>query len=293
MQSRGERRSFHQLKFDRLLDRIEALPTINTVVFASIFGAIVAGFHLATGPELSVSIFYIGPVTLVAWSLGRVPGLISAVVAAIVWFVADDWSGAMYSQPLIPVWNALVRLGFFAIIATMTASLHLIVRHYADEARVDELTGVLNRRGFTERASAEIERARRFERPLTLAFIDLDDFKSINDADGHATGDAVLAHVGSMARASLRSIDLIGRIGGDEFALLLPDTSVDEGNATLDRLRDRIGSIAGRQVTFSSGLVSFGHPPIDIDTALARADEVMYRAKQARSSAGGDTARTD
>jgi len=152
-------------------------------------------------------------------------------------------------------------------------------------ARTDPLTGLPNRRAFTELARAEIERAQRFIQPLSLIAIDLDHFKSINDNHGHAVGDAVLVDFARRAQAQLRVIDLLARIGGEEFVLLLPGTDAQGAFQVAERIRllldQRALSIPGGSLRYTS---SFGVAELEpqfpgLDRWLARADATLYAAK--------------
>ena len=127
-------------------------------------------------------------------------------------------------------------------------------------SRTDGLTGLLNGRGFYEAAAVELARSTRYRHPLTLAYVDLDDFKSINDRFGHARGDAVLVAVARAMRRACRSTDLVGRVGGDEFVVLFPETGRDAAETALVKLRSRVEEAAsqhGSRVTASIGSVSF------------------------------------
>jgi len=152
--------------------------------------------------------------------------------------------------------------------------------------RVDQLTEALNRRGFDELFKRESVRALRSGQTLTLALLDLDDFRHINAAHGHLGGDAALCHVVALARATLRATDAVARFGGEEFVLLLPETSFLEAMGTLERLRDRLAHKPlvyegrGILVTFSAGVARW-QPGESQDELLARADRAMYQAKQA------------
>ena len=152
--------------------------------------------------------------------------------------------------------------------------------------RVDQLTDALNRRGFDELFKRESVRALRSGQTLTLALLDLDDFRHINAAHGHLGGDAALCHVVTLARATLRASDAVARFGGEEFVLLLPETSFLEAMGTLERLRDRLAHkplvYEGRGIvaTFSAGVARWV-PGESQDDLLARADRAMYQAKQA------------
>jgi diguanylate cyclase (GGDEF)-like protein len=151
-------------------------------------------------------------------------------------------------------------------------------------AELDELTGLLNRRSIMQALEEEIVRARRSNSPLTVALIDLDWFKRINDQYGHPTGDEVLRTFGITMFANIRSIDKFGRYGGEEFLLILPETADDSAKRTLDRLRAIIADLdwsaisPGMMVTISAGLATL-RPEDAPDSLLARTDSALYRAK--------------
>lgn len=150
----------------------------------------------------------------------------------------------------------------------------------------DALTGVLNRRRFIEMLEAELQRSERSGQPFCFVMLDLDLFKTINDRHGHLVGDAVLQTVCGIARQTLRTTDQIGRLGGEEFGLVLTGTAPENGMTTMERLRKAVfehdwDSITpGLMVSFSAGLA--GHVPGDSVHAMAkRADDALYRAKHA------------
>lgn len=153
-------------------------------------------------------------------------------------------------------------------------------------AATDQLTGSLSRRGFLAAVDREIERARRYARPAALAMLDVDHFKQVNDTHGHAAGDAVLRQLVLRCVTMLRPIDLLGRLGGEEFALLLPETDAPAAMSTLERLRRSIASAAFEigadetlQVSASFGLSALA-PDDSTDTWLKRVDEALYAAKR-------------
>ena len=153
-------------------------------------------------------------------------------------------------------------------------------------ATTDSLTGLRNRRYFMHRAGEEFERARRYRLPLALLMLDADHFKAINDRYGHPIGDQVLQALARRGQELLRDVDLFARIGGEEFAILLPQTDLDAARVVAERLRQRVAStpIATDQgpltLTISLGLTGFDATVIDFDTLLRRADAALYRAKQ-------------
>ncbi len=152
-------------------------------------------------------------------------------------------------------------------------------------ATTDELTGLLNRRAFLQALDAEIKRSARSDTPLALALIDLDHFKSVNDRFGHSGGDEVLRTFAETARETMRNSDMIGRLGGEEFAVLMPDTDQAQSRIAGDRLRDAMArrriilSTGGpATVTISVGVAYLGRNE-DRDRLIVRADEALYDAK--------------
>jgi len=163
-------------------------------------------------------------------------------------------------------------------------------------AHTDVLTGVANRRRFIEAAQQEIQRTRRNGTPLALLMIDLDHFKRINDANGHAVGDEVLRNFAAVAAGPLRAADLVARIGGEEFAILLPETALPGAEEVAQRILEtvRLQTIETAQkkvrYTVSIGVACLRSEDPDYEVLLARADTALYRAKVAgrnRALTGG------
>ena len=150
----------------------------------------------------------------------------------------------------------------------------------ADQASRDPLTGLLNHRSFHERLNDEVARARRYDRALSLAVLDVDGFKPVNDAQGHQAGDRLLAAVAAALRDGVRAQDRVARIGGDEFAILLPETAGDEALAAVEHLRTRIAAIdaGGRPVTASAGVCDLRHAT-DGGQLFHLADGALYWSK--------------
>jgi diguanylate cyclase (GGDEF)-like protein len=153
-------------------------------------------------------------------------------------------------------------------------------------AITDELTGLNTRRFFFDMARKEFERSRRFDHPLAAIMLDLDHFKKVNDAFGHSSGDQVLAAVASGCKRELREVDLIGRYGGDEYSILLPETSLEKGENVAKRLCAMVSSAAVQtehnliDLTVSLGVASFNPDCPSVEKLLDRADMALYDAKQ-------------
>ena len=263
---------------------LASLPARRILRYLGALGllAAIGLLDLYSGGELSFSIFYLVPVGLVAWYDGRLGGVLLALLAAGVWLSADaSWQN--YSHPTVAAWNAVVRLGFFALVALGLARIRSLLERERLQARRDLLTGAANSRQFFELLNREAARSRRSGRPLTVAYLDLDGFKQVNDQLGHLAGDRVLQEVASVLTRSLRVNDVTARLGGDEFALLLPETALAEARVALERLQLAIAESMRDNawpVTASIGAATFLTVPRTTQEMVQRADELMYRAKR-------------
>jgi diguanylate cyclase (GGDEF)-like protein len=156
-----------------------------------------------------------------------------------------------------------------------------LVLRLEEEAARDFMSGALNRRGVERALLAEMERSRRHGAPLSIALVDLDYFKKINDTQGHAAGDAAIRSVAQAITRSLRAYDHIGRFGGDEFLLLLPDTSPQHAANVLKRIAEDVAKGFGDIITLSIGVTAMAERDEESAILLARVDEALYAAKSA------------
>ena len=240
-----------------------------------------------TGTETSVILFYLAPIGFGTWYVSLRAGILLSTAAAGVSVASDALHRLGTGEGPLPAallaWNGLVQLGTSIALVLMLAALRGRLESEELLARTDALTQIANRRAFFETATLEIERTRRTRRPLTLAYVDADDFKDVNDALGHAEGDALLVEVARTIRATTRAIDAVARLGGDEFGLLLPETDAVEAGVLLSRLRTTLLAAMARRgwkVGFSIGAATYLDPPSSIDEMMARADALMYAAKR-------------
>jgi len=247
-----------------------------------IFVAGVGVADILTESEFSFSLFYLIPIVLVTWFCGRNLGFVISVASAGMWFLSNVFEGHSYSQPIIRYWNAIVRLGFFVLVTLLLPALKALEREKG-LARTDNLTGAANRLHFFELAKTEINRSQRYKRPFTIAYIDIDGFKTVNDQWGHRTGDKLLCAVVNRAKNQLRKTDIIARLGGDEFIVLLPETDQDEAQISVPKIQNALMDEMRRNdwpVTFSIGVLTYLEEQITTDELIKRADGLMYSVKK-------------
>ena len=249
------------------------------VVLTGIIGAI----DYITGNEIGFSLFYLLPIALVSWYANRIFGLLAAIISALVWLGIDAVTGSGYSHPFFYIWNTLIRLSFFIIIALLLTAIKAMIERETRLARTDHLTDAVNRRYFYELLQMEINRLQRYHHAFTIAYMDLDNFKKINDTLGHPVGDQVLQLVVDIAKRNLRNMDVVARLGGDEFAIILPETNQSSASKALFKIREDISSAMQEKnwpTTLSIGAITCEAMPIAADKLIAMADDIMYAVKQ-------------
>ncbi len=235
-----------------------------------------------TGPDYAWSIFYVAPILLATWFVSWRAGAAWSAMSAAVW-AALDLLGRTYSSPFVPAWNAVVRLAFFAMITALVEGTKRGIAREQRLSRTDSLTGVANGRSFEDRLDYSLSYLRRSGRPVTVAYVDLDDFKSVNDRLGHFEGDALLRTVASAVASRLRATDTVARLGGDEFGILLPDTDSGAALLVLEDVVKAVNDAVSERwpVGMTIGAVTFHEPPSDVDAMVAAADHLMYAGKRA------------
>ena len=240
-------------------------------------------FDLATGPEISFSLFYLVPIALASWFIGRKWGIIISLLSAGIWFWAEFLTYPSYSNEIIRFWNTGIRLGFFLVVTSLIARLKIALLIEQELAKIDGLTGVANSRHFHSLVEDELLRSRRFHRAISIVYIDLDNFKFINDHYGHDIGDQVIQLAALTMCRTIRNIDRIGRLGGDEFAIILPETNQENAGKAVTRIQQNLLSAMKNHqwpVTTSIGVITSEENECSVNQLLKDADNLMYLAKQ-------------
>lgn len=194
------------------------LATVGVAVFVAL-----SSIRINTSPGLGFGVLYLVPISFFTWFIGLRAGVISALSSALV-LLLFDLSHGMRQHPF---WDTLMNVAMFVFMVFILAEVRALYERERNLSRTDSLTRLLNRRAFVEALERESSRHRRFPRPLTLAYVDIDDFKAINDAHGHSAGDGLLEAVGDAMEDSVRDVDSVGRLGGDEFAILMAETDAE------------------------------------------------------------------
>jgi diguanylate cyclase (GGDEF)-like protein len=273
------------------------LRTALVVLVVLVLG-LVGLLDYSTGPWLSFALLYVTPVLAAAWWLGRGPALLASIAAGLAWFEAEAW-GHRGEPGRVLLWNSLSRLVMLMVMAglvvriredrrrlkEMNTKLAELLTGAEKLARTDPLTGLPNRRAFLERLGDELTRARRNGGPVCIAYLDVDNFKTLNDQQGHVEGDEFLRRISQAIKDTVRATDVAARLGGDEFAVLFTDAKRIAVEALAQRLLARVRALGDRypglDLGASVGMAWFAEPPADAKVLLQRADSAMYRAKEA------------
>lgn len=257
-------------------------PLMAAAAFAGI--AVICAIDFLTGAEYRVFPLYFVPLSGAAWYLGRSGALAGAALCAFSWVGSNYLAGLRFSTPAVWVVNFLMQAASFVVVGMLIATLRSALARAAELSRTDSLTSLFNSRAFYEETQRILARGRRYGHHCTLAYIDLDNFKAVNDLLGHHGGDDIIRRTAGLIRQCSRMGDVSARLGGDEFVVLLPETGPEGAQVVLERLRSVVAETFGESpcpVTASVGAVSFTAPPRDVEELVRLADAAMYAAKSA------------
>lgn len=261
---------------------------------------VIGWLDFMTGPDIGLSLLYLLPIAITAWRGRAADGIVVALAAAACWTGADAAAGVAIAFSL---WNGFTRVVIYTATAflmhqvredrnqlqTVNQQLEAALRRESELARTDAVTGLANSRAFLEQLDKELARAGREERSLTLLYLDLDGFKSVNDLYGHDTGDAVLRKVAGSIQSSIRGGDVAARLGGDEFAALLWGTGKAAAGEVAVRITDGIRDLASAYpaaaLGVSIGIAQAHGQSMTAAELLREADVSMYERKRSLTPA--------
>ena len=218
-------------------------------------------------------------------NVGGLIGAISVTIPAVTAVRETDKNNTFIMVSAIAIVGLLIGITYL-LTWRLVVGLDKVQRRLKKQASTDELTGLANRRTVMQRLEEESQRSQRLGEPLCITIFDLDHFKQINDTHGHPFGDFVLKRIAETMKEALRSYDILGRIGGEEFILVSPETGIDEAARQADRVRRRVSEQAindgTREVrlTVSAGVTAVADDDETIGSILRRADAALYQAKQ-------------
>ncbi len=261
----------------RILHWLERMNQTSKVILGVLLLVGVTLLDFYTGVELSFSLFYLIPIAFFSFAFSASVGTGIAFISAAIWLLIDLIT-TDHSDTFAYIWNTIIRLGFFLLPALMLK----LLEQERMQARTDYLTGAVNNRYFNEILEREIERSMRYKHPFTIAFIDLDNFKTFNDTFGHLYGDKMLQTLAERMKYHLRKTDVIARVGGDEFAILLPEATEKDARAAMSNLFSKIAEEMAEKkwpLTFSVGVLTLYAPAISADAILGVVDKMMYVVK--------------
>jgi len=247
-----------------------------------------------TAYRINTLALYLIPIIFITVSRGLCYGLPMSVLCAISQTATDVLTGFPDGDSAgLMVFNTFITaLNFIAFVMLLSELLNAYKKEFVT-SRVDELTKISNRRDFYERAEIELCRCKRFDKPFNILLIDSDNFKVLNDTLGHFVGDKALQTIATTISDNIRKIDLVARFGGDEFAVMLPEISMQDAQCVAHKLREKLNAAMRANnwsITCSIGFVSSRDYTLSLEQLLHKADMAMYASKrQGKDCVTGET----
>jgi diguanylate cyclase (GGDEF)-like protein len=239
--------------------------------------------YYVAGQDITFTLLYLIPVGITAWFGGLAGGIITSILSTLTWFFVYFNQGEFPDITPLLIINFFLKLIFYIVFSFMLYRLKQNLIREKKISATDDLTNAINRRAFNAILKSEIFRASRYNHPISLIYFDVDNFKSINDNYGHITGDKVLKKISETAKSNLRNTDFFARMGGDEFAVLLPETAYQDAEKAAAALFEALNSMSQKQkftCSFSMGMVTYHNMPQDPGVIISKADNLMYYSKK-------------
>jgi diguanylate cyclase (GGDEF)-like protein len=270
-----------------ILDRLEILPRSVVLILALCLCILVGVTDSICGPEFSFVTLYFIPIFIGAWFLGRIAGFFLSFACALTWLITQMIGRSFQDYNFAIYWNDFMELLLFLMTTVVVSSLRGALDRENGLARKDHLTNIPNRRHYYELVEAEVKRNQRYGDPFTVVLMDIDNFKLINDNKGHFEGDILLQRVALSIASAVRNTDTVARVGGDEFAMLLPNTEEESALKVVEKLDLQLKVDVEKRwpITFSVGVVTYNKTDGNIDNVIGLADQIMYKVKKTGKNA--------
>lgn len=269
---------FENLLF-RYFEYLDAKGKVYNAVVGLIWTIAISALDFLSPEEVKPSFLYILPIAFVSWFSGLRLGLVASLLCTAIWSIHNAVESLLISS-----WNILLALVFFTAIAVIMNKTRQLWENEKQLSRTDHLTGAKNLRAFSELVEHEILRSQRDNLPFSLAYLDLDNFKTVNDTKGHTVGDELLTSMVACLVCNLRKTDVVGRMGGDEFAIFFPETDQAAVRVVMHKVRDELTWLmenAQWPTTFSIGVITCSGGVYDFNKLIHHADALMYEVKLA------------
>ncbi len=266
---------------------LERKPRIFLEAISILLVMVLCYLDYVTG-TYSFLIFYVIPIFLSAWFVDKGFGIAVALACVGASIIANVTNEAATQSVWFFFWDTTAGSIYLVLLSLMFSTMKERLDREKMLTNLDPLTGALNRARFYELAAYEIEKSRRYGRPFTIAYLDIDNFKLVNDRFGHPAGDEVLRTFADTVRENTRTTDLLTRMGGDEFVILFPETGTDGAGIALRHIRYKFMTemeSRNRDVTFSVGSITYNTPPASVEEMIKKADDLMYAAKKSGRNA--------
>lgn len=267
----------------KFLDHLSGWPRPLLIAMFTVFTLLIGLYDYLTHEQAAVSVLYFPLISIACWVVGLRSAVALSLLACVLWILDDLFMPNRPWPKGFKYWQTAMNFLVYVAFAYMLAKLKITMQWQHRVSRSDELTGLANRAALFEDGRRDLARCRRIRRPLTAVFIDLDEFKQVNDLYGHAEGDRVLRTAATCIRLNTRESDLTARIGGDEFVVIAPEMPYEAAQRYAERLQQCFVAEMGRQgwpVTVSLGVATFNCPPATVDELVKAADDLMYTAKR-------------
>ncbi|MGB7444126.1 MAG: GGDEF domain-containing protein [Coleofasciculaceae cyanobacterium] len=266
----------------RFNNYLEHQPIIVILVAVLLVFPLIAYLDYQLTSDISLSFLYLLPVSMITWFINIQAGLAIAFVSAIAGLITHPITQQEPVNFWERYWDTFINFVFFSTVSYLVFKLRRAKEKEKDSARTDLITGLANKKLFFELARLEIKKSHRYRHPLTVIYIDIDDFAKINRTLGYSTGDHLIKIVAITLQDNLRETDIIARVGGDEFVILLSGNGYEAANTVISRVRRKLMEAMRDNhwpATFSIGAVTFINPPNSVTHMIEQADHALYVVK--------------